>query len=81
MATERLFMRVSEAAERLGCDPRTVSRGIEKGVIPATVIGRLVRIPVRGFAEAVGIDAETLLADLAERDAAPPLAVPRRGAA
>lgn len=78
---ERLFVRASEAAEVLHCDPRTVMRGVSEGTIPAVKIGRMVRIPVRGFAEAVGIDAEALLADLAERDAAPPLAVVHRGAA
>ena len=37
------------AAEALGCDPRTVTAGIEEGNIPAIRLGRRVVIPREKF--------------------------------
>lgn len=42
----RIFVSVPELAELMGCDPRTVRAGIEKGEIPATRIGHVWRIPM-----------------------------------
>ncbi|WP_326826440.1 helix-turn-helix domain-containing protein [Streptosporangium sp. NBC_01756] len=41
----RLFATVSEVAEVLGYDERTVRRGIKDGQIPATQVGVTHRVP------------------------------------
>lgn len=80
---ERLFGSRTEIAKILGCSPRTVDRGIDQGIIPAVRINSLVRIPVRAFCAAVGIDLETVIAELSKHDAAgsPPLPAVHDGGA
>jgi excisionase family DNA binding protein len=45
----------SQAARLLKCDPRTVSRGIESGSIPAIKLGRRQVIPRTPFLKLLGL--------------------------
>ena len=57
--TDGLFYRRAELARLLGCDPRTVDRGIEAGTIPAVRIGKFIRIPIAAAHHALGLDIST----------------------
>lgn len=46
----------SQAAHLLKCDPRTVSRGIADGSIPAIKLGRRQVIPRVPFLKLLGLD-------------------------
>ena len=46
----------TEAASLLGCDARTVSRGIESNTIPSLKLGRRVFIPVPAFLSLLGFE-------------------------
>jgi excisionase family DNA binding protein len=46
----------TEAADLLGCDVRTVSRGIASNAIPYLKLGRRVFIPVPAFLLLLGIE-------------------------
>lgn len=50
----RLFLTVSEVAEILRADPRTVRRGIEAGEIPAVRVSSTVRVPVPALLSLLG---------------------------
>jgi excisionase family DNA binding protein len=39
------WLSVAEAAERLGCHPRTVYDGVQDGTVPGRRVGRRVLIP------------------------------------
>jgi excisionase family DNA binding protein len=43
---EKLLYGVPEAAHELGVDPKFIRRGVEEGVIPATRVGRLIKVPL-----------------------------------
>lgn len=43
---EKALWGVPEAAQELGVDPKFIRRGVEGGVIPATKVGRLIKIPL-----------------------------------
>jgi excisionase family DNA binding protein len=45
----------AEAADALGCDPRTVSRAIAAGTVPAVPMGRRKFIPIAPFLELFGL--------------------------
>ena len=45
----RLFLRVSEVAELLEVDPRTVRRAIDENDLPAVRVGQTIRIPAAEF--------------------------------
>jgi hypothetical protein len=47
---------ISQTAELMGCDPRTVSRGIAGGEIESFPIGRRVLIPVVPLLKKLGVD-------------------------
>ena len=47
----------TEAADLLGCDVRTVSRGIAANTIPSLKLGRRVFIPVQAFLIILGFEA------------------------
>ena len=81
--TERLFAVRAEIARLMRCDPRSVDRMIEAGVIPAVRVARVVRIPIRPFCDATHLRPEDVFAQLAdirgpEAETSPPLAVVRR---
>lgn len=46
---------LAEAADALGCDPRTVSRAIADGTVPAIPMGRRQFIPVVPFLALFGL--------------------------
>lgn len=46
LATDRAVITVTECAQVLECDPRTVSAAIAAGTLPAVRLGRTLRIPV-----------------------------------
>lgn len=50
---DREFATLPETAAILGFDPRTVSRAIESGKIPATRVARTYRVPVAWLREQV----------------------------
>ena len=54
----RLFLNVTEAAQLLQVDPRTLRRSIEAGECPHVRISGTVRIPVPAFLQWAGIDLE-----------------------
>lgn len=45
-APEKLLLGVPEAARAVGVDPKFIRRGVEEGSIPATKVGRLIKVPV-----------------------------------
>jgi excisionase family DNA binding protein len=47
----------TEAADLLGCDVRTVSRGIASNTIPSLKLGRRIFIPVQAFLTILGFEA------------------------
>lgn len=51
----RLFVTVTELAELMQLDPRTVRRGIEDGSIPSIRVGRSTRIPVPKIRALIGL--------------------------
>jgi excisionase family DNA binding protein len=51
LLSERLFLTVSEAAELLGVDGRTVRRAIQGGQVPAVRVGTALRVPVAWLRE------------------------------
>lgn len=59
---DRLFLTVSEVAEILRADPRTVRRGIEAGDIPAVHVSSTVRIPTGPFLTACGLSPDEITA-------------------
>lgn len=46
LTTDRAVITVTECAQVLECDPRTVSAAIAAGNLPAVRLGRTLRIPV-----------------------------------
>lgn len=55
--TNKAVITRTEAADLLGCDVRTVSRGIASNAIPSLKLGRRVFIPVKAFLTILGIEA------------------------
>ncbi|SEC89202.1 DNA binding domain-containing protein, excisionase family [Streptomyces sp. 3213] len=59
-ATERLhgrwFATITEAAEVLHVDPRTVRRAIDRGELPAVRVGQQLRVPVAWLRERAMLD-------------------------
>jgi excisionase family DNA binding protein len=53
-SSNKATITVPEAAEMLGCDPRTVSRGISNSTIPSIKLGRRTLIPVAPFLDLLG---------------------------
>lgn len=49
----------SQTAQLLDIDPRTVSKGVDSGEIPAVRIGGRVLIPTEGLRRLLGIGAST----------------------
>lgn len=54
--SNKVALTLSEAAEILECDPRTISRAIASGTIPSICIGRRKLIPVAAFKKLLGIE-------------------------
>ena len=50
----RLFVSTGEAAELLGCDPRTIRAMVRRGEIPAMREGSRIKIPVSWLRERAG---------------------------
>jgi excisionase family DNA binding protein len=46
---DRLFLTVTEAAELMRVDPRTLRRALEAGQVPGVRVGNVWRIPVEKF--------------------------------
>lgn len=42
---EKIAFSVDEVAHAVGCNPKTIRKGISDGQIPSFGIGRLIRIP------------------------------------
>jgi hypothetical protein len=47
---------ISQAAGLMGCDPRTVSRGIAQGDIESFPVGRRVLVPVIPLLKKLGVE-------------------------
>ena len=43
---QKLLLGVPEAAIAVGVDPKFIRRGVEEGSIPATRVGRLIKVPL-----------------------------------
>lgn len=54
--SEKVTLTLSEAAQILECDPRTLSRAIAKGSIPSITVGRRKLIPIAPFKKLLGIE-------------------------
>lgn len=50
------FTTIGDVARTLGCDARTVRRGIEDGVIPAVRIRNTIRIPTSWVHQAANLE-------------------------
>jgi excisionase family DNA binding protein len=44
--SEKLLLGVPEVAREVGVDPKFIRRGVEEGTIPATRVGRLIKVPM-----------------------------------
>jgi excisionase family DNA binding protein len=55
----RMFLNVTEAAQLLQVDPRTLRRSIDAGECPHVRVSGVVRVPVPAFLQWAGIDLET----------------------
>jgi excisionase family DNA binding protein len=54
----RMFLNVTEAAQLLQVDPRTLRRSIDAGECPHVRVSGVVRVPVPAFLQWAGIDLE-----------------------
>lgn len=59
LASSAATLTPTDAGQILGCDPRTVGRGIEDGTIPAIRVGRRVMIPRIPFLRMLGVEEPT----------------------
>lgn len=58
MHSEGAVISRADAARLLGCDPRTVGRGIADGTIPSIKLGRRRLIPRKPFMKLLGLGGE-----------------------
>lgn len=55
-AIQRGFYSVKEAAEFVGVDTKTIRRMIDRGELPARMLGRIIRIPASALEfDALGV--------------------------
>ena len=54
--TDRLALRVEEAAAALGCDSETVRRWLVSGRLPGRKVGGIWLVSIRGLVEWLGAD-------------------------
>lgn len=47
---------ISQTADLMGCDPRTVSRGIAQGEIDSFAVGRRILVPVVPLLKKLGVE-------------------------
>lgn len=52
--SRKAIITIPEAASLLGCDPRTVSRGISDKTLPSITLGRRTLIPVGPLLDLLG---------------------------
>jgi excisionase family DNA binding protein len=52
--TEKVYLRIAEAARMLDVSERTIRRRIRDGTLPIVRLGRLVRIPSSALAPSIG---------------------------